>query len=61
LSKELIAAIEEQHLGASDAIRQATQERQAQEIADVRDEPPSPQREIARCGRAIAHALLCRW
>jgi signal transduction histidine kinase len=47
LSKELIAAIEEQHLGASDAIRQATQERQAQEIADVRDEPPSPQREIA--------------
>jgi signal transduction histidine kinase len=47
LSKELIAAIEEQHLAASDAIRQATQERQAQEIADVRDEPPSPQREIA--------------
>jgi signal transduction histidine kinase/DNA-binding response OmpR family regulator len=47
LSKELIAAIEEQHLGASDTIRQATQERQAQEIADVRDEPPSPQREIA--------------
>jgi signal transduction histidine kinase len=47
LSKELIAAIEEQHLGASDTIRQATQERQAQEIADVRHEPPSPQREIA--------------
>jgi signal transduction histidine kinase len=46
-SEELIAAVEEQHLGASDAIRQATQARQPQEIADIRDEPPSPVREIA--------------
>src|SRR5262249_32877252 len=34
-------------LGASDAIRQATQARQPQEIADISDEPPSPVREIA--------------
>jgi signal transduction histidine kinase len=47
LSEELIAAIEDQHIGASDAIRQLTQDRQPQEIADIRDEPPSPLREIA--------------
>jgi GAF domain-containing protein len=47
LSEELIAAIEDQHIGASDAIRQVTQDRQPQEIADIRDEPPSPLREIA--------------
>jgi signal transduction histidine kinase len=46
-SEDLIAAVQEQHLGASDAIRQATQARQPQEIADIRDEPPSPVREIA--------------
>jgi signal transduction histidine kinase/CheY-like chemotaxis protein len=45
--EELIAAVQDQHLGASDAIRQATQARQPQEIADIRDEPPSPVREIA--------------
>jgi signal transduction histidine kinase len=47
LSEELIAAIEDQHIGASDAIRQATQDGQPQEIADMREEPPSPLREIA--------------
>jgi signal transduction histidine kinase len=46
-SEELIAAVQDQHLGASDAIRQVTQDRQPQEIADIRDEPPSPLREIA--------------
>jgi GAF domain-containing protein len=46
-SEDLIAAVQDQHLGASDAIRQATQSRQPQEIADIRDEPPSPIREIA--------------
>jgi signal transduction histidine kinase len=46
-SEELIAAVQDQHLGASDAIRQATQARQPQEIADIRDEPPSPVRDIA--------------
>jgi GAF domain-containing protein len=46
-SQDLVAAVQDQHLGASDAIRQATQSRQPQEIADIRDEPPSPVREIA--------------
>jgi GAF domain-containing protein len=47
LTEELIAAVQDQHLGASEAIRQAAQDRQPQEIADIRDEPPSPVREIA--------------
>jgi signal transduction histidine kinase len=46
-SEDLVAAVQDQHLGASDAIRQATQARQPQEIDDIRDEPPSPVREIA--------------
>jgi GAF domain-containing protein len=46
-SEDLVAAVQDQHLGASDAIRQATQARQPQEIADIGDEPPSPVREIA--------------
>jgi GAF domain-containing protein len=47
LSEELIAAVKDQYLRASDAIRQATRDRQPQEIADIREEPPSPVREIA--------------
>jgi GAF domain-containing protein len=43
-SEDLVAAVQDQHLGE---IRQATQARQPQEIADIRDEPPSPVREIA--------------
>ena len=46
-SEELIAAVEDQHLGASDAIRQTTQDKQPQETSDIGDEPPSPLREIA--------------
>jgi signal transduction histidine kinase len=46
-SEDLVAAVQDQHLRASDAIRQATQARQPQEIADISDEPPSPVREIA--------------
>src|SRR5262245_38301259 len=46
-SQDLVAAVQDQHLGASDAIRQAIQDRQPLEIADIRDEPPSPVREIA--------------
>jgi signal transduction histidine kinase len=45
LSAELVAAI--QLAGASDALRRAIQDRQPLEIADIRDEPPSPVREIA--------------
>jgi signal transduction histidine kinase len=46
-TEDLIAAVEDQHLGASDAIRQATQDKQPQETSDIGDEPPSPLREIA--------------
>jgi signal transduction histidine kinase len=46
-SEDLVAAVQDQHIGASDAIRRVTQDRQPQEIADIRDEPPSPLREIA--------------
>src|SRR5438093_426294 len=42
---ELVAAI--QLAGASDALRRAIQDRQPLEITDIRDEPPSPVREIA--------------
>jgi signal transduction histidine kinase len=56
LSKELIAAIENQYLGASDAIRQATREQKPVQVADIRDEPPSPVREIAM--RSGFHARL---
>ena len=47
LSEELIAAIQDQQVGTSDAIHQATRDGKPHQIADVRDEPPSPVREIA--------------
>ena len=47
LSDELVAAIRGQPAGASDALRRAIHDRQPLEIADIRDEPPSPVREIA--------------
>jgi GAF domain-containing protein len=59
-SQDLVAAVQDQHLGASDAIRQATQARQPQEIADIRDEPPSPVREIAMRAGYRAR-LIGRW
>jgi GAF domain-containing protein len=46
-SEDLVAAVEDQQLGASDAIRWATQDKQPQETSDIGDEPPSPLREIA--------------
>jgi signal transduction histidine kinase len=46
-SKALIAAVRDQHVGASDAIRQATRSRRPHQVADVGDEPPSPVRELA--------------
>jgi signal transduction histidine kinase len=46
-SEDLTAAVEDQHLGASDTIRQATQDKQPQETSDIDDEPASPLREIA--------------
>jgi GAF domain-containing protein/ActR/RegA family two-component response regulator len=47
LSDELVAAIRGQPAGASDALRRAIEDREPLEIADIRDEPPSPVREIA--------------
>jgi GAF domain-containing protein/anti-sigma regulatory factor (Ser/Thr protein kinase) len=47
LDEELIAALRDQELGVSDAIRESTQNRQPQEITDIGDEPPTPVREIA--------------
>jgi len=47
LSDELVVAIRGQSAGASDALRRAIQDRQPLEITDIRDEPPSPVREIA--------------
>jgi GAF domain-containing protein len=47
LSEEMIAALEAQHLGTSDAIRQATQDGKPRQTADMGDEPPSPMREVA--------------
>jgi len=47
LSDELVAAIRGQPAGASDALHRAIQDRQSLEIADIRDEPSSPVREIA--------------
>jgi GAF domain-containing protein len=43
LGEDLIAAIRDQ----ADAIRQATLDRQPQEMPDIHDEPPSPLRDIA--------------
>jgi signal transduction histidine kinase len=47
LSEEMIAALEAQYLGTSDAIRQATRDGKPRQTADMGDEPPSPAREIA--------------
>jgi GAF domain-containing protein len=58
LSEELITAIKDQELAASDVIRQATRDRQPQEIADIRDEPPSPVREIAMRAGYRARLLM---
>ncbi|HKA78779.1 MAG TPA: GAF domain-containing protein, partial [Xanthobacteraceae bacterium] len=48
LSEEFAALIEDQYLGMSDAISQATRDRKPQQMVDVGDEPPSPVREAAR-------------
>src|SRR5215510_8952878 len=47
LSEELIAAIRDQPVGASGALRQAILDGKPHQIADAQDEPPSPVREIA--------------
>jgi signal transduction histidine kinase len=47
LSDDLIAALREQQLGTSDAIRRATRDGMPQEAADICDEPPSPVRDLS--------------
>jgi signal transduction histidine kinase/CheY-like chemotaxis protein len=46
MSEDLIAAINDQDVGMSNAVRGATAHREAVQVADLRDEPPSPAREI---------------
>jgi signal transduction histidine kinase len=46
LTEELVEAIRSQPAGASDALRRAIQGRQPREM-DIREEPPSPVREIS--------------
>src|SRR5262249_25449709 len=45
-SDELIAAIQQQHVGISEALRQLTHARHPEQVADLRDLPPSPAHEI---------------
>jgi signal transduction histidine kinase len=47
LSEELIAAVEREHVGVSDAIREVTRSKQPQQSADIGDEPAGPVRDIA--------------
>jgi signal transduction histidine kinase/CheY-like chemotaxis protein len=46
MSEELIAAINEEHVGISEAVREATDQREPVQVADLRDEPPSRAQEI---------------
>src|SRR5262249_44473266 len=57
-SEELIAAVEHQYLGASDAICQATKDKQPQETSDIGDEQPSPLREVAMQGSYRARLIV---
>jgi signal transduction histidine kinase/DNA-binding response OmpR family regulator len=46
MSEEAIAAINEHHISISSALSEATDQRQPVQVADLRDEPPSPAQEI---------------
>jgi signal transduction histidine kinase/CheY-like chemotaxis protein len=46
MTDEVIAAINDHHVGISEAVRQATNTREPEQAADLRDEPPSPANEI---------------
>jgi GAF domain-containing protein len=58
-SEDLIAAVQDQHLGASDAIRQATQTRQPQEIADIRNLAAKPPELQSTLSGSAAARLPC--
>ena len=40
MSEELIAVINEEHVGISEAVREATDQREPVQVADLRDDPP---------------------
>src|SRR5262249_51088217 len=46
MAEELIAAINEEHVGISEAVREATDQREPVQVADLRDDPPSRAQEI---------------
>src|SRR6516164_1613731 len=46
MSEDLIAAINDHHVGISGAVREATDQREPVQVADLRDEPPSRAQEI---------------
>jgi signal transduction histidine kinase/CheY-like chemotaxis protein len=46
MTDEVIAAINDHHVGISEAVRDSTNQREPVQVADLRDEPPSPAQEI---------------
>src|SRR5215472_1368174 len=46
MSEDLIAAINDHHVGISKAVRESTDQREPVQVADLRDEPPSRAQEI---------------
>src|SRR5499427_5387222 len=46
MSEDLIAAINDHHVGISGAVRESTDQREPVQVADLRDEPPSRAQEI---------------
>jgi signal transduction histidine kinase/CheY-like chemotaxis protein len=58
MSDDLIAAIHDQHVGISNAVREATDQREPVQMADLRDEPPSPSRDIMLKGGYRARLIL---
>jgi signal transduction histidine kinase/CheY-like chemotaxis protein len=46
MTEELIAAINEEHVGVSEAVREATDQREPVQVADLRDDPPSRAQEM---------------
>jgi signal transduction histidine kinase/CheY-like chemotaxis protein len=46
MTEDLIAAINDHHVGISEAVREATDQREPVQVADLRDEPPSPAQEM---------------
>jgi signal transduction histidine kinase len=56
MTNEMVAAVKEQHIGGDDPVGQASKQRSAVQIADLRDQPPSLVTELVL--RAGYRALL---